>query len=69
MKSVPEFKACDRVRVMQTDDMVMAKYANLRGVVIATWSDPDGAWGSTQICRVQIENSAVNLPASVLMKL
>lgn len=68
MKTVPNFTPGDRVRVMQTDAMVAAGYANKHGVLIAVWSEPDGIARSKSVCRVQLADKAVTLPASSLMK-
>lgn len=68
-KPVPTFSNGDRVRVMQTDDMVGRWTANRRGIVFCTWHDrSDGR--AVQICRVHLdgESEARDFPASVLTK-
>lgn len=58
--SVPKFRIGDRVRIMQTDQMVHLGYANQRGLIIAKVLDG--------FARIELSsNNVVNVPLSCLM--
>lgn len=60
MEHSPKFLIGDRVRIMQTDEMVHLGYANMRGLIIAKVLN--------NFARIELNShNVVNVPMSCLM--
>lgn len=67
MKTVPNFQVGDRVRVMQTKDMVAAGIANTKGVIVLDEYEENGEKYHNIYC-IRDENT-YRVPTNSLMLL